>query len=96
MNIRFKIKSTQYNLTSDSRNFILNVEGNPKLTTYYSTIGGLLESIYQMGLKDNNVSSFRELAKHSDEIRDLVDRVEKQLKQVSVGELEVSDSILRR
>ena len=86
MNIKFKIKNTQYILTSDSRNFILNVEGNPKLTTYYSTIGGLLESIYQMGLKDNNVTSFRDLAKHSEEIRNLVDRVEKQFKQVSVGE----------
>jgi len=96
MNIKFKIKNTQYILTSDSRNFILNVEGNPKLTTYYSTTGGLLESIYQMGLKDNNVSSFRELAKHSEEIKDLVGRVEKQLKQVSVGELEVSERTLRR
>ena len=96
MNIKFKIKNTQYILTSDSRNFILNVEGNPKLTTYYSTTGGFLESIYQMGLKDNNVKSFRELAKHSVEIRDLVDRVEKQFNQVSVGELEVSDSTLRR
>lgn len=67
-------------------NLILNVERNPKLTTYYSTIGGLLESVYQMGLKDNNVTSFRELAKHSDEIRNLVGRVEKQLKQISVGE----------
>lgn len=64
----------------------MNVERNPKLTTYYSTIGGLLESVYQMGLKDNNVTSFRELAKHSDEIRNLVGRVEKQLKQISVGE----------
>ena len=64
----------------------MNVEGNPKLTTYYSTIGGLLKSVYQMGLKDNNVTSFRELAKHSDEIRNFVGRVEKQLKQVSVGE----------
>ncbi len=84
MNIKFKIKNTQYILTRDSRNFILNVEGNPKLTTYYSTIGGLLESVYQMGLKDNNVTSFRDLAKHSEEIRELVGRVEKQLKQVSV------------
>ncbi len=74
----------------------MNVEGNPKLTTYYSTIGGLLESIYQMGLKDNNVTSFRDLAKHSEEIKDLVDGVENQLKQVSVGELEVSGSTLRR
>jgi hypothetical protein len=49
-----------------------------------------------MGLKDNNVTSFRDLAKQSEEIRDLVDRVEKQFKQVSVGELEVSDSTLRR
>lgn len=96
MNIRFKIKSTQYILSSDSRNFILNVEGNPKLTTYYSTIGGLLESVYQMGLKDNKVTSFRELAKHSEEIKDLVGRIEKQFKQVSVGGLEVSDSTLRR
>ena len=86
MNIRFKIKNTQYILTNDSQNFILKVEGNPKLTTYYSTIGGLLESVYQMGLKDNNVKSFRELAKHSEEIKDLVDRVEKQLKQVSAVE----------
>ena len=84
MNIRFKIESTQYILTSDSRNFILNVEGNPKLTTFYSTIGGLLESVYQMSLKDNKVTSFRELAKHSEEIKDLVGRVEKQLKQGSV------------
>lgn len=96
MNIKFKIKNTQYILTNDSQNFVLKVEGNPKLTTYYSTIGGLLESVYQMGLKDNNVKSFRDLAKHSEEIKDLVDRVEKQLKQVSVGELEVSDSTLRR
>ena len=96
MNIRFKIKNTQYILTNDSQNFILKVEGNPKLITYYSTIGGLLESIYQMGLKDNNVSSFRELAKHSEEIKDLVGRIEQQFKQVSVGELEVSDSTLRR
>ena len=96
MNIKFKIKNTQYILTNDSQNFVLKVEGNPKLTTYYSTIGGLLESIYQMGLKDNNVTSFRELAKHSEEIKDLVDGVEKQLKQVSVGELEVSERTLRR
>ena len=96
MIIKFKIKNTQYILTNDSQNFVLKVEGNPKLTTYYSTIGGLLESVYQMGLKDNNVTSFRDLAKHSEEIRDLVDRVEKQFKQVSVGELEVSDSTLRR
>ncbi len=96
MIIRFKIKNTQYSLTSDSKNFILKVECNPKLTTYYSTIGGLLESVYQMGLKDNNVKSFRELAKHSEEIKDLVDRVEKQFKQVSVGELEVSERTLRR
>ena len=96
MNIKFKIKNTQYILTNDSQNFVLKVEGNPKLTTYYSTIGGLLESVYQMGLKDNNVKSFRELAKHSEEIKDLVDGVEKQLKQVSVGELEVSERTLRR
>jgi hypothetical protein len=86
MNIRFNIKNTKYILTSDSLNFILKVEGNPKLTTYYSTIGGLLESVYQIGLKDNNVTSFRELAKHSDEIRDLVGRVEKRFKQVTVRE----------
>ena len=66
-------------------NFILKVEGNPKLTTYYSTIGGLLESVYQMELKDNNATSFSELAKHSEEIRDLVRGVEKQLKQDIVG-----------
>ena len=86
MNIKFKVKNTNYIVTSNSMNFILKVEGNPKLTTYYSTIGGLLESIYQVGLKDNTVTSFRELAKYSEEIRDLVGRVEKQLKQVSVGE----------
>ena len=40
-----------------------------------------LESIYQMGLKDNDVTSFRELAKHSEEIKDLVGRIEQQLKQ---------------
>ena len=96
MNIRFKIKNTQYILSSDSRNFILNVEGKPNLTTFYSTIGGLLESVYQMGLKDNKVTSFRELTKHSEEILELVGRVEKQFKQVSVGGLEVSDSTLRR
>jgi len=84
MNIKIKIKNTQYILTSDSRNFILNVDGNPKLTTYYSTIGGFLESVYQMGLKDNKVTSFRELAKHSEEIKDLVGRIEQQLKQGSV------------
>ena len=96
MNIRFKIISTQYILTSDSRNFILNVEGKTNLTTFYSTIGGLLECIYQMGLKDNKVTSFRDLAKHSEEIRDLVGRIEQSFKQVSVGELEVSDSTLSR
>jgi len=85
MNIRFKIKNTQYILTSDRQNLILNVEGNPKLTTFYSTIGGLLESVYQMGLKDNKVTSFRELIKHSDEIKDLVGRVEKQFKQREVA-----------
>ena len=85
MNIRFKIKSTQYNLTSDSKNFILKVEGKPNLTTFYSTVGGLLESIYQTGLKDNNVTGFRELAKHSEEIKDLVDRVEQQFKQRDVA-----------
>ena len=81
MNIRFKIKSTQYILKSDSRNFILKVEGKPNLTTFYSTIGGVLEGIYQMGLKDNNVTSFRELVKHSEEIKDLVSRVELKFKQ---------------
>ena len=86
MNIKFKIKNKQYVLTTDSRNFILSVKGNPDLTTYYSTIGGLLESLYQMGLKDNNATSFRELTKHSKEILDLVRGVEKRLKQVSVGE----------
>jgi hypothetical protein len=86
MNIKFKVKNTNYIVTSDSMNFILKVEGNPKLTTYYSTIGGVLESLYQMGLKENNVTTFRELAKHSEEIRDLVGRVELQLKQVNVKE----------
>jgi len=79
MKIKFKIKNRQYVLTSDSRNFILSVVGNQSLTTYYSTIGGLLESLHQMGLKDNNVTSFRELEKHSKEILDLVDRFEKHL-----------------
>ncbi len=86
MNIKFKVKNTNYTLTSDNLNFILKVEENPKLTTYYSTIGGVLESLYQMGLKENNVTSFRDLAKHSEEIRNLVSRVEKQLKQVNVRE----------
>jgi len=83
MNIKFKVKNTNYIVTSDSRNFILNVEGNPKLTTYYSTIGGLLESVYQLGLKDNSATSFRELAKHSEEIQGLVSRIEQQFKQVT-------------
>ena len=61
MNIRFKIKSTQYVLTSDSRNFILGIEGkkSAKDHTYFSTIGGLLEHLYGVGLKDNDVTSFR-------------------------------------
>ncbi len=39
-----------------------------------------------MGLKENNATSFRELAKHSEEIRDLVGRVENQFKQVTEKE----------
>jgi len=86
MNIKFKVKNTNYLVTSDSMNFILKVERNPKLTTYYSTIGGVLESVYQVGLKDNSATSFRDLAKHSEEIQDSVSRVENQFKQVSVRE----------
>jgi len=84
MKIKFKIKNRQYVLTSDSRNFILSVMGNQSLTTYYSAIGGLLESLHQMGLKDSNATSLRELEKHSKEILDLVDRFEKQLKKGSL------------
>ena len=84
MNIRFKIKSTQYVLTSDSRNFILGIEGGKKRAqvkdhTYFSTIGGLLGHLYGVGLKNNDVTSFRDLTKHSEEIKGLVARVEQQL-----------------
>ena len=85
MKIRFKIKKAQYVLTSDSRNFILGVErksekGNVQVKdhTYYSTVGGLLESVYQMGLKDNDVTTFRGLIKHSEDIKELVSQVEQQ------------------
>ena len=85
MNIKFKIRNTKYLLTSDSRQFILsedrgkNKDGEQKVqnTVYFPKLELVLEHLYQAGLRDNTVDSFRELVKHSYSIRDEVLRVGK-------------------
>ena len=85
MIIKFKIRKTKYVLTSDSRQFILsedkgkNKDGEQKVqnTVYFPNLEQVLEHLYQAGLRDNTVDSFRELVKHSYSIRDEVLRVGK-------------------
>lgn len=89
MEIKFKIKKKNYFLSSDVKQFVLAVEtntvddrtGKKKLIdhSYFSKIEHLLDSIYQLGLKDNTVDSFRELAKHSEEIKGIVQNIANQM-----------------
>ena len=65
MEIKFKVNKTNYTLTSDRRNWILCPVGKPKDKTFFSTIGGLLEDLYQTELKLGDVKTFRGLARHS-------------------------------
>ena len=90
MKIKFKIKKKNYVLSSDERQFILAVETNSidartnrnRLIdhSYFTKIEHLLDTIYQLGLKDNTVNSFRELAKHSDEVKEMVRGIAKQMR----------------
>ena len=91
MKIRFKIKDKEWVLTSDSRQFILNTEGpNTSRTTgettivlkpqhFYPRMELLLEDLYLIGLRDNEVDSFRALVKHSEEIKEIVKEIAKKL-----------------
>ena len=85
MNIKFKIRKTKYLLTSDSRQFILSEDrgkdkdGGQKVqnTVYFPKLELALEHLYDVGLRDNTVDSFRALVRHSESIRDEVLRVSK-------------------
>jgi len=90
MDIRFQINGVDYALGSDSRQFILyDIRDKPDTRTgkpqtlmpkhFYPKIEFMLDDLYQMGLRDNNVKTFRELLKHSGEIKKQVDWVAKQL-----------------
>ena len=89
MRIQFKIKDKKWVLTSDKSQFILNIEtagvdektGLPVLRAehFYPRMELLLEDLYLMGLRNNKVDSFRALAKHSEEIRDIVKDISKKL-----------------
>ena len=75
MNIKFKIKDAKYTLTSDSRQFILvTAQG---YTQYFPKLEQVLEHLYQTGLRDNTVDSFRALVKHSENIKESVLRISK-------------------
>ena len=76
MNIKFKINKTNYVLISDKRNWIYYPVGKPKEKAFFSTIGGLLEDLYQSGLKDNEVTTFRDLARHSGSVRQQIIDIE--------------------
>ena len=89
MKIKFKTKKKNYVLSSDERQFIPAVETNSidartnrnRLIdhSYFTKIEHLLDAIYQLGLKDNTVNSFRELARHSDEVKEMVRGIAKQM-----------------
>ena len=77
MNIKFLINKTYYILTSDKRNWILYPVTKPRDKTFFSTIGGLLEDLYQTEIKSSNVKSFKELIKHSESIKQQITGIEK-------------------
>ena len=74
MNIKFTFRKEKYALISDSRQFILMSNRD---SIYFTKIEPMLEYLYDMGLRDNTVDSFRALVRHSESIRDEVLRVGK-------------------
>ena len=80
MKIEFKVKSKKYVLTSESKQFILGVDygtdKNGKQSVrdhiYFPQLQLMIEHLYDVGVRDNNVDSFRALTKHSEEIKDEV------------------------
>ena len=85
MKIEFKVKDKKYVLTSDSKQFILGVDhGNDKdgkqlvkEHIYFPKLQLMIEHLYDIGVRDNNVDSLRALVKHSEEIKEEVLRVSK-------------------
>ena len=85
MDIHFKINKTDYNLTSDKRNWILYPSNNPKEVTYFSTIGGLLEDLYQVELRQGDIKSFKALALHSQAVQKQITSIERRFRLGAVA-----------
>ena len=85
MNIRFTCNKIKYRLTSDEKQFILDMpQGkNPKGVEVFTKaiflpkLEMMLEHLYDIGLRNNEVDSFRALVKHSEYISDEVLRISK-------------------
>ena len=77
MNIRFTCNKIKYRLTSDEKQFILdmptgkNSDGGEVFTKaiFLPKLSMMLEHLYDIGLRNNEVDSFRELVKHSERIK---------------------------
>ena len=87
MNIKFEVRKTKYVLASDSKQFILSSDqGKDKngkqavgSSVYFPKLELVLEHLYDVGLRDNTVDSFRALVRHSESVRDEVLRIGKKL-----------------
>lgn len=83
MDIRFTCNKKKYRLTSDERQFILdmptgkNKEEETVFTkaVFMPKLESVLEHLYNIGLRGNEVDSFRALVKHSEEIKAEVLRI---------------------
>jgi len=86
MDIEFKVQKKDWRITSDSQNYkltpgVIHKETNElrwadARATYFSNLGGLLSSLYQMGLRDSDsVTTFRELTEHSKHIQNTIDDI---------------------
>ena len=83
MNIQFKCNKIQYQLTSDSRQFILNISNGKGKdgkevwhnSVFFPDLPRMLLHLYDVGLRGNNVDNFRDLVKHSEKIKDEVVKI---------------------
>jgi len=81
--VEFNVKNDErpWVLSSDSKNFMLGrkiwVEKEKKWVmapgaSYFQDVSHMLEYIYQLGLRKNSVDNFRDLVKHSEEMKEAV------------------------
>ena len=83
MNIRFTCNKIKYRLTSDEKQFILdmptgkNSDGGEVFTKaiFLPKLSMMLEHLYDIGLRANEVDNFRALVRHSEAVSKEVLRI---------------------